>query len=155
MFIIIIQWKIIHISKNLRRTVFKCSLLNTMCFFVIQILQVKCTGNKSICKFQLWLPWLAGLPYQFSTIKQRTSFSVMEEWEGVLGRGDGVNEGDVPDAEWFPLMKSGGCNLEERGLPPRLLGVVAAANSDPVILWSCDVSRKLVSTSVDKRIPSE
>ena len=67
---------------------------------------------KIVCKFQLWLPWLAGLPYQFSTMKQRTSFSVMEEWEGVLGRGDGVNDGDVPDAEWLPLMKSGACNLE-------------------------------------------
>lgn len=77
----------------------------------------------------------------------------MEVWEGVLGRGDGVNEGDVPDAEWLPLMKSGGCNLE-RGFPPRLLGVVAA-NWDPIILWSCEVSRKLVSTSADKRIPSE
>ena len=65
----------------------------------------------------------------------------MEVWEGVLGRGDGVNEGDVPDAEWLPLMKSGGCNLE-RGFPPRLLGVVAA-NWDPIILWSCEVSRSL------------
>ncbi len=153
------------------------------------------------CKFQLWLPWLAGLPYQFSTMKQRTSFSEMEEWEGVLGgRGDGVSDGDgvgADDAEWFPLMKSGACSLC-RGLlllplllPPLLLLIVVAVvgvalttaasprgpkacacvwdagvvvratppppavNSVPIMLWSWEESRKLVSASVERRIPSE